>query len=130
MLSLCPCLFTIHMLVPVGGQKRLPKSSKGPYPLCHLSTPPTPHPPGLFFFFFLKNYSFIFMGVLPICVNVQYLCAPGALRGQRKARESLELKLHMVVSCHMGTGNQPLSLPQEQQVLLTTELSPTPNRHP
>jgi hypothetical protein len=70
------------------------------------------------------------MGVLPICVNVQYLCAPGALRGQRKARESLELKLHMVVSCHMGTGNQPLSLPQEQQVLLTTELSPTPNRHP
>lgn len=43
-----------------------------------------------------------------------------------KKRVSDPLGLEMVVSCHMGAEKQNLGSQQEQQVLLTTELSLQP----
>ncbi|EGW09316.1 hypothetical protein I79_016217 [Cricetulus griseus] len=42
----------------------------------------------------------------------------GAHKGQ-KVSHSLELELHMVVSCHMSAGNQGCL--EEQPVILSTE---------
>jgi hypothetical protein len=42
---------------------------------------------------------------------------------QKRVLGPLELEVQMVVSCHMGAGNQTQVL-EEQQVLLTTEPSP------
>lgn len=33
-----------------------------------------------------------------------------ALKGQKKVLDPLELELHMVVSCHVATGNKALVL--------------------
>lgn len=33
-------------------------------------------------------------------------CLSGAYRGQKRASDLLGLQLQMVVSCHMGAGNQ------------------------
>jgi hypothetical protein len=48
---------------------------------------------------------------------------PGALRSQRRASDTLDLELQMVVSHHLGTGEQSLDPLEEHQVFLTTEPS-------
>lgn len=48
------------------------------------------------------------------------MCVLGTLGGQKRALDSLELKLQMVVIHHMGARNQAQIL-QEQQVLFTAE---------
>lgn len=53
------------------------------------------------------------------------ICVHGALRDQRRALNSLELVLHMVLSCQVG-WESTLSLLQKQQVFFTTELSLQP----
>jgi hypothetical protein len=45
----------------------------------------------------------MYMSVLS--AHVCTTCMPGAQRSQKKTLETLELKLQMVVSCHVGTGN-------------------------
>lgn len=48
-----------------------------------------------------------------------HMCAVPA---EARRWHPLELELEMIVSHHMGAGNQT-SLPQEQQAVLTTEQS-------
>ena len=43
---------------------------------------------------------------LPTCMYA--MCVPGACRGQKKALDLLELELRMVVSHHVGAGNEIL----------------------
>lgn len=62
------------------------------------------------------------MNVLSACVHV-YLCVPGVLRGQKRASDSLELELRMVIIHHVGAVNWTWGLLQEQPVLLTIEPS-------
>ena len=64
------------------------------------------------------------MNVLPACISVHH-CVLCTYRGQKQASESLELELQITVSCHVGAGKLNL-VPQEKQVLLTTE----PSFHP
>lgn len=45
------------------------------------------------------------MSVLSAYVHV-YLCVPGILRGQKRASDSLELELRMVIIHHVGAGNE------------------------
>jgi hypothetical protein len=44
------------------------------------------------------------MGVLTACMSVHHM-KPGALRGQQRALDPLELELWMVARCHVGAGN-------------------------
>lgn len=46
--------------------------------------------------------------------------------GAQKVLHPLELELWVAVCQHMDAGKQNLGLLQEQQVLLTAELSPAP----
>lgn len=46
------------------------------------------------------------MGVLPACISVHAWCMLGTYKDQKRASASLELKLKMVVSCHMDGENQ------------------------
>lgn len=41
------------------------------------------------------------VGVMPACISVYH---------QKRASDSLELELQMIVSCHVGAGNQTLVL--------------------
>ena len=51
------------------------------------------------------------------------MCVSDINGKQKRVLGPLELEVQMVVSCHMGAGNQTQVL-EEQQVLLTTEPSP------
>lgn len=35
-----------------------------------------------------------------------YLCMPGACGGQKRMSDVLELELHTVMRCHVGSGNE------------------------
>lgn len=41
---------------------------------------------------------------LHVCLCIRHLS--GALGGQKRALDPLKLELQMVVSCHVGAGNQ------------------------
>ena len=43
-----------------------------------------------------------------VCLCLCTICIPAAQRGQKRASDSLKLELQMVVSHHMGAGNQIL----------------------
>lgn len=53
------------------------------------------------------------------------MCALNAYRSQRKALDPLKLDLHKAVGVHVGIGQVPGTL-QEQQLLLSAEPSPAP----
>lgn len=53
------------------------------------------------------------------------MCALNAYRSQRKALDPLKLDLHKAVGVHVDIGQTPGPL-QEQQLLLSAELSPAP----
>lgn len=57
-----------------------------------------------------------------VCVHLS-VCR--SLRGSEEASDPLELESEMVVSSHMGAGNQTGSS-EEHLVLLTTEPAPSP----
>ena len=57
-----------------------------------------------------------------LCVCI-HSCVPGACRGQKRALDPLELELGVAVRHYVGTGNPCLL--QKQQLLLTTEQSPS-----
>ena len=44
------------------------------------------------------------VGVLPACMPVFGVCS--ALEGQKRALDPLKLELQVIVSHHMGAGNQ------------------------
>lgn len=60
------------------------------------------------------------MSGVPECLCI--MCMPCTHRGQKRALESLELKLKVVVSCHVGDGKN-LGPLQKQLVILTSEPS-------
>lgn len=41
-----------------------------------------------------------------VCMSVCQVCVSGACEGQKKASVPLELELHTVVNCYVGTWNQ------------------------
>ena len=45
------------------------------------------------------------MDVLPACVCLCTMCAPGACNSKKKALDPLELELQVVVSHHVGSVN-------------------------
>lgn len=54
------------------------------------------------------------------------VCVLDAYRSQRKGLDPLELDLHMAVGVHVGAGQSPGPL-QEQQLLISAEPSPAPS---
>jgi hypothetical protein len=55
---------------------------------------------------------FIGISVVSTCVYMDHMCAHG---GQKQASDPLELELQVVVSCHVGAGNQPKDLGKSNQ---------------
>ena len=51
-----------------------------------------------------KFFLFCFFACRYVCMCPMHMF--GGLRGQKKAWDSLELELQMLVSCHVGAGNQ------------------------
>jgi hypothetical protein len=58
----------------------------------------------LFFILFehFKRFYFVCMSVLPACIYALHVCINAT---QKKASDSLELKLWMIVSHHIGAGD-------------------------
>lgn len=54
---------------------------------------------------FLIDFKCMCTSILFACVVVYHVCVPGGLRGKRREWDLLELELHMVVNCHVDTGN-------------------------
>lgn len=59
------------------------------------------------------------MGVLPVCLST---IVPGALGGQKRAPDCLELELQMVVSCPVGARNQTQFLWKMSHLSIPTSL--------
>lgn len=51
--------------------------------------------------FCFLSFTHFYVYILPVYMNPS--CVPGAYRGQKRALDSLEQELQMVVSHHMGT---------------------------
>lgn len=58
-----------------------------------------------FYFMYMRCDSMHFFFFFFLCTT----CVPGVPRGQKKESESLDLKLHLAVSCHVDAGNEPWS---------------------
>lgn len=65
------------------------------------------------------------MSVLVTCVPVYHVCA-GALRGQERVLDFLELELWMVVGCRVGVGIRTWVLCKNNIVLFTAQPSLQP----
>jgi hypothetical protein len=56
---------------------------------------------------FLKDvFYFMCVIVLPACMQSRTMCVPDACGGQKRMPNPLELELQVVVSHHVGAGNQ------------------------
>jgi hypothetical protein len=53
------------------------------------------------------------MSVSPTC-SVYTTCVAEACRSQKRVLDSLEMELQLVVSCHLGVGNQTCVLCQSR----------------
>jgi hypothetical protein len=64
----------------------------------------------IFFSLLFKCISCLFVCAYMFLLAFLYFCAPysvlGAHRDQMRESDLMELKLHMVVSCHVGAGHR------------------------
>lgn len=59
------------------------------------------------------------MFCLHVCLCI--MCMPGAHKSQKKALDPLPLELQKIVSCHVGAGNNPGPLQEEQVLFICSE---------
>lgn len=75
----------------------------------------------------LPPSNYFTLCVWVFCIYIRTMCLTGVQEGQKRASNSLELELLIVVSSPVGYRNETQVPLEKQQVFLTTELSSVPN---